>query len=817
MKLFKSVMHLLILVMLIGAAYLCGIYSTKYRHNIEENKSTITTIAVVNADVGSYASELICYPDTNFQATSLTAAKEGILNDRYAAYILIPEDFSSNVESVNKQPVKSQITYTVAEGLRQDVQFKVVNDIHNFIVNLSANVSYMYVDAILKELHSVQDDSGSIMQNDIADMEAIVGVENAELIEEVVYEPLGVVETEIQYLDLSDDYERLSDAVTVIDTTYEENVASAETELESIRDMEQGVYDEVSAMSEVFAKVDILTDDEGNLVYEDGMEHVLEYPDIFVETVNQKKFDAKVSLGFKEGDAEPERPEEPEKPDKPVEPEEPDKPAETVKLSETEETKQATGAEETEETDRLSGAEESEEADKSSEAEETEEADKSSETKDPEGTDKSSEAGNPAETDKSSEAGNSIDTDKSSETEKSEETEKSSEAEQSGELDQADEKEPEETEEGSEDTPATSQEELQNALKQKSAGTKLWNQLVEDNPDEGTNPGDGKDPDNEKDPDDEKDPDKEDTDDENPAEDTPTKEGLLLKVSKQIEALEALKEEKLDEEYIEQINDILEDMGEFYGLFEEYYTNAIIAINEIPDAETFVQGIRDIYNDEIVAPVDEETEAEAERVESAVSSASEAIETYVTELEEYDFMEYLEEEKVQEQLDSLYKTIDEMEAEIIETDETYIAYIDEVTTTADSNVEMLQENLDTAYEQTTTNVGSAMDRFKQNRTDLNAQNVLLLNDITEKLPYTRLGNLEYLQVYDFIATPLETNDQSVIKVNLSPTSINIDLQDLVCLFIGIIALITIYIGVQLIYRKNSDKREEGETWQMELR
>lgn len=810
MKVFKSVMHLLILVTLIGAAYLCGIYSTKYQHNIEENKSTITTIAVVNADIGSYASELICYPDTNFQTASLTAAKEGILNNRYAAYILIPEDFSANVESVNKQPVKSQITYTIAEGLRQDVQFKVVNDIHNFIVNLGANVSYMYVDAILKELHGVQDDSGSIMQNDIADMEAIVGVENAELIEEVVYEPLDVVETEIQYLDLSDDYERLSDAVTVIDTTYEENVTSAEAELEAIRDMEQGVYDEVSAMSEVFAKVDILADDEGNLVYEEGMDHILDYPDAFVETVNQKKLAAKMSLGFKEGDKDPERPEEPEKPDKPVEPEEPDKPAETVKLSETEETKQATGAAETEETDKSSEVEDPEETDKSSEAGSTTETDKPSEAGQPEGTDKSSEAGQPEGTDKSSETEDPEGTDKSSEAGNPTETDKPSETGKS--------EDPKETEEGSEDTPAISQEELQNALKQKSAGTKLWNQLVEDNPDEGTNPEDGKDPDNEKDPDDEKDPDKEDPDEEDSDEkDSPTKEGLLHKISEQIEALEALKEEELEEEYIEQINDILEDMGEFYGLFEEYYTNAIIAINEIPDAETFVQGIRDIYNDEIVVPVDEETEAEAERVESAVNSAGEAIETYVTELEEYDFMEYMEEEKVQEQLDSLYKTIDEMEAEIIETDEAYIAYIDEVTTTADSNAEMLQENLDTAYEQTVTNVGSAMDRFKQNRTDLNAQNVLLLNDITEKLPYTRLGNLEYLQVYDFIATPLETNDQSVIKVNLSPTSINIDLQDLVCLFIGIIALITIYIGVQLIYRKNSDKREEGETWQMELR
>ena len=715
MKIFKSVMHLLILAALVGAAYLSGIYSVKYQRNIEENKSTITTIAVVNADIGSYASELICYPDTNFETASLTAAKEGILNDRYAAYILIPEDFSANVESVNEKPVKSQITYAVSNRLRQDAQFKVVNDIHNFIVNLNANVSYMYVDAILKEIHGVQDDSNSIMLNDIADMEAIVGVENAELIEAAVYEPLEVVETEIQYLDLSDDYEKLSDAVSVIDTTYESNVESAMTELDAIREMEQGVYDEISAMSEVFAEVDILTDTDGNIVYEEGMDHVLEYPDEFVETVNQKKLEAKIKLGFKEGDEEPEKPKEPDKPDK-EKPKEPDE----ENISEQELNR-----------DEASEKELSEQ--KSDEDKANEEASERT----------------PAEDE--------------------------SDEDESGEAELNEQKPGEELNEQQPD--------------EEGPDIRKWKKLVEKEPEE--------------------------EEPEEPVEDTATKEGLLAKISRQIEALEELKDDNLDKKHAEQIDDILEELGEFYGLFEEYYTNAIIAINDIPDAEAFVQGIRDIYSDEIVAPVDEETAAEAERVESAVSSASEAIETYVSELEEYDFMEYLEEEKIQEQLDSLYKTIDEMEEEIIETDDAYIAYIEEIVTTADSNTEMLQENLDVAYEQTVTNIENTMDGFKQNRADLNAENVFLLNDITEKLPYTRLGNLEYIQVYDFIASPLESNDESVIKVNLSPTAISIDLQDLICLFIGIIALIMIYIGVQLIYRKKSDNGEEGEIWQTE--
>ena len=97
MKIFRSVIRFLILSGLICVTYLSGVYSVKYRQNQEENKSTITTIAVVNADTGTvvdgkkinYASELMGFPDTNFESTGLEEAREGIATDRYAAYILI--------------------------------------------------------------------------------------------------------------------------------------------------------------------------------------------------------------------------------------------------------------------------------------------------------------------------------------------------------------------------------------------------------------------------------------------------------------------------------------------------------------------------------------------------------------------------------------------------------------------------------------------------------------------------------------------------------------------------------------------------------
>lgn len=111
-----------------------------------------------------------------------------------------------------------------------------------------------------------------------------------------------------------------------------------------------------------------------------------------------------------------------------------------------------------------------------------------------------------------------------------------------------------------------------------------------------------------------------------------------------------------------------------------------------------------------------------------------------------------------------------------------------------------------------------MGGFKQNRKELNERNLFLLSDITAKLPYTRLGNLEYTQVYDFIVEPMTVCDESAVPAKISPTVVNLDWQDLICMFIGIIALVIIDLSVHLIHKKYLLSREWGEDeWQTEFR
>lgn len=672
MKVFKYIMQAALTIFIIAVAYLCGTYSAKLSQNQKENKSTIMTIAVVNADAGVmsegekkfYSSELMLFPDANFKSASLKEAEEGVNDGRYAAYILIPENFSESIESVNGKPVKTQISYALYDNLRQDVEIKVVNDIHNFILNLSTNVSYIYVNAILKEVHAVQDDSRMIMQNDVRDREAIEKVQSAELIAEVTYEPLEVNETELEYMDLSAAYETLEQTIFDIDTTYTDAVTSAQEEFALVKENGTAMSEQVSETANVFAEVDISTDSEGNCVYESGMENLGSATEDFDETLAEKKMIVKQRLGFREGDAEPGP--EPELP-------------------------------EGEERVYLSKDDLLEKVDKQINYMEA--------VKDclPE------EAG------------------KDDEGEEQEGGEQEGGEQEGGEQEGGD-------QEGEGDDEDDEDEEYEYELSQKGA------------------------------------------------------------------------------------EEAIEDLNAFKAEIDEYYQNAVRAVNEIPVSSEITSVAQQIISEEIEAPLVEEITQEAGNVAYALDTVLESINDYVTTIDEYDAMSYLDSEAIMGYQDSLHDTIYDMETEIMEQDEKYLDYIDEVQRVAESNTEMLQESLDTSYEQTTETIEEVMEGFQENRESLNELNISLLEGVTRKLPYTRLGTLEYTQVYDFIVQPVVANDESDYQAGISPTSVSLDKMDLIRLGAGVTALVMLYVSVLMIHRKFThvnEKGEEGELWQAE--
>lgn len=263
----------------------------------DENLQTISQIAVVNMDTGverngkvlNYASGLIQFPDTNFTYTSLEMARNGIIDGSYAAYIIIPEDFSESTVSAEEEPEKINIEYAVNSELREDIYNQVIGDIHEFEVTLNANISYMYVSAILIELHKGQDAAAMIMENDTNELELILGIEAQNLLSELEIMETEYPENELEYLDLSDVTEKNSEYLKNISDYQSEGLAKGQEELKKIQEEGDVWQTTLEEITDTLAQIDITIDEEGEVVYSDGLSKTKDLIEDYQGHLQEKK------------------------------------------------------------------------------------------------------------------------------------------------------------------------------------------------------------------------------------------------------------------------------------------------------------------------------------------------------------------------------------------------------------------------------------------------------------------------------------------------------------------------------------------------
>ena len=85
----------------------------------------------------------------------------------------------------------------------------------------------------------------------------------------------------------------------------------------------------------------------------------------------------------------------------------------------------------------------------------------------------------------------------------------------------------------------------------------------------------------------------------------------------------------------------------------------------------------------------------------------------------------------------------------------YAEYTDRVKEAGRDNLNAWQETIKEANEATHANIDKSLSGIRENRKSLNENNSMLLTDITNVLPYTRLGELENKEVYSFMTDPIE--------------------------------------------------------------
>ena len=253
---------------------------------IESDKSykVVSTkdIAVVNLDDGVklkgkkayYAGKIITLPNEHFYMTGLDDARNGLKSGKYGAYIVIPATFSKAVESINDDPQKATIKYTVNADNNDASLASIVNDINSFASVVSENITFIYVSAILEEYHRAQDNTKVILKNDSIDLDNI----NSILPESLLGRYENVKENNIDFKPSDIDLDKYNIENENIVDSFSRELREAKEENERNFDNIKREGEEVRTGADRFGRffesMTPLKDASGNSVYSNGFTNI---------------------------------------------------------------------------------------------------------------------------------------------------------------------------------------------------------------------------------------------------------------------------------------------------------------------------------------------------------------------------------------------------------------------------------------------------------------------------------------------------------------------------------------------------------------
>lgn len=240
--------------------------------NMKPAKYESEKIAVVNLDAGVekkndtiyYAKNIVELPDENYIMTSLEQAKKGVKSGTYAAYIIIPSTFSASIESINKTPKQAVFQYKIANGLSAETENKIITQLNAFEKNINANVSYIFVDAILRDVHSLQNSASKIMTNDEKDLTTMKNISAEKLIQPVTFSKLKEQESPNGPVDFSSEEQNMQKAVTAIQNAFSEGIKQGQLSYSALAKNDTLVMDGLDALKKQADTANPLEDENKN-------------------------------------------------------------------------------------------------------------------------------------------------------------------------------------------------------------------------------------------------------------------------------------------------------------------------------------------------------------------------------------------------------------------------------------------------------------------------------------------------------------------------------------------------------------------------
>ncbi|PXV89560.1 hypothetical protein C8E03_106212 [Lachnotalea glycerini] len=245
------------------------------------NDNTEQYIAVVNLDEGTvlsnnetiyYGEQVIRFSDESFLYTSLEDARRGIENDSYGAYIIIPSTFSQSIDSLNSSPTQSIFKYALNTNFDGEKQKEILYKVLSFGEDLKNDISYMYLANILQEFHEAQDYTSAVMDNDLKEKNIIEEIQASDLVEMVIIPETEKEENNLTALDITDFMSNNNALVKNIDEEYKGDIDDSMEQLTNLNNSGKTLSQALTNLTAKVGEIKLQTDDKGNVVYEKGIQ-----------------------------------------------------------------------------------------------------------------------------------------------------------------------------------------------------------------------------------------------------------------------------------------------------------------------------------------------------------------------------------------------------------------------------------------------------------------------------------------------------------------------------------------------------------------
>lgn len=183
-KQLNKIMHICLVLVVLTSAFMIGLFKNQYYA-----QNTNLPIAVVDQDIGIndegktiyYGKEFLktINDKSMYKSVSLTEAKEGVENDIYCAYVVIPDNFSKNIESIKTTPTKSVVVYGLNN--KSDIN-DTLNKLNTIVGSLDTNIAKGYLTTVLNNVNGVDNNISGIVSTIQNQNVVINGIQNFEYI-----------------------------------------------------------------------------------------------------------------------------------------------------------------------------------------------------------------------------------------------------------------------------------------------------------------------------------------------------------------------------------------------------------------------------------------------------------------------------------------------------------------------------------------------------------------------------------------------------------------------------------------------------------